>query len=68
MKYRVLTSFLAKSIPSQYVKIISKETSLQNDEPLTCKNDNRGQIIYKEDEGNVEICHQEQWKKFATSN
>ena len=41
--------------------------SLQNDELLSCKNYNIGQIVYKEDEGNVEICHQEQWKKFATS-
>ena len=40
---------------------------IQNEEPLTCKNDNRGQIIYKENEGNVEICHQQQWKTFATS-
>ena len=40
---------------------------IQNEEPLTCKNDNRGQIVYKEDKGNVEICHQEQWKTFATS-
>ena len=41
--------------------------NIQNEEPITCKSDNRGQLIYKENEGNVEICHQQQWKKIASS-
>ena len=40
---------------------------IQNEEPLTCKNDNKGQLIYNENEGNIEICHQQQWKKIASS-
>ena len=40
---------------------------IQNEEPFTCKNDNSGQLVYKENEGNIEICHQQRWKKIASS-
>jgi len=54
---------------NHYIKYaVNNEMSLQNEEPLTCKIDNRGQLIYREDEGDVEICDQQQWKKIATTN
>ena len=63
--------FSAESIQNRYTNYVAtKEMSIKvkNEEPVTCKNDNRGQLIYKENEGNVEICHQQQWKKIASSN
>ena len=62
--------FSAESIQNRYIScVVSKDMSIeiQNEDPLTCKNDNRGQLIYKENEGNIEICHQQQWKKIASS-
>ena len=62
--------FSAESFQNRYIShVVNKDMSfeIQNEEPLTCKNENRGQLIYKENEGNVEICHQQQWKKIASS-
>ena len=60
----------AESFQNRYINhVVNKEMSIkiQNEEPFACKNDNRGQLIYKENEGNVEICLQQQWKKIASS-
>ena len=70
LKYAFMIFFSAESFQNRYTNYVAnKEMSIeiQNEEPLTCKNDNRGQLIYKENEGNVEICHQQQWKKIASS-
>ena len=71
MQKNIITiCFSAEGMQNLYVNYVSnKEISvkIQNDEPLTCENDNRGQLIYKENEGNVEICHQQQWKRIASS-
>ena len=39
-----------------------------DDEPTTCSSENQGQLTYRKDEGNLEMCEGAKWTRLATSN
>jgi len=38
-----------------------------DDVPMTCSSENQGQLTYRKDEGNLEMCEGLKWMRLATS-